>query len=94
MNNVEIKIKEGFVLRQVAGEYMVVPVGETNGTFYGMIRLNKVGAFLWEKCSERTTKKEVLDAVLEHYEVETEQAEKKMWKYFSDKLKNAGLLEA
>lgn len=93
MNNVEIKIKEGFVLRQVAGEYMVVPVGETNGTFYGMIRLNKVGAFLWEKCSERTTKKEVLDAVLEHYEVETEQAEKDV-EVFLDKLKNAELLEA
>ena len=55
--------------------------------------MNKVGAFLWEKCSERTTKKEVLDAVLEHYEVETEQAEKDV-EVFLDKLKNAGLLEA
>ena len=43
----KIKIKEGFLLRKVAGDHVVVPVGEAGKVFHGMIRLNDTGAFLW-----------------------------------------------
>ena len=47
----KIKIKEGFLLRKVAGDHVVVPVGEAGKVFHGMIRLNDTGAFLWEPVS-------------------------------------------
>lgn len=38
----KIKIKEGFLLRKVAGDHVVVPVGEAGKVFHGMIRLNEI----------------------------------------------------
>ena len=43
-----MKIKNGFVVRKVGGESVVVPVGEMSKEFHGMINLNETGAFLWE----------------------------------------------
>ena len=42
-----MKIKEGFILREVAGNYIVVAVGSAVKQFNGVITLNETGAFLW-----------------------------------------------
>ena len=47
------------MLRKVAGDHVVVPVGEAGKVFHGMIRLNDTGAFLWEQCRKETTKEQV-----------------------------------
>ena len=44
-----MKIKDGFMLREVASQTMVVAIGEASKTFNGIIRLNPTGKFLWEK---------------------------------------------
>ena len=49
----KIKLKNGFLLREIAGENVVVPVDEARELFRGMIQLNGVGAFLWKLCSRR-----------------------------------------
>lgn len=87
-----IKIKDGFLLREVAGDYVVVPVGDATKTFYGMIQLNASGAFFWEQCRKETTKERVLQAVTEKYEVEESLASKDL-EHFLDQLRNAGILE-
>lgn len=69
-----MKIKEGFMLREVAGSYVVVPVGKAAVDFNGMITLNEVGAFLWKQMEHDCTKEELLKAVLEEYEVSEERA--------------------
>ncbi len=69
-----MKIKKGFVLRVVAGESVVVPVGEMSKTFHGMINLNETGAFLWKFFSEEHTVEEGVEALLQEYEVERELA--------------------
>ena len=38
-----MKIKEGFMLRNVADNYIVVPVGKASLEFKGLINLNGVG---------------------------------------------------
>ena len=40
-----MKIKEGYLLREVAGSNIVVPIGEGELNFSGVITLNDVGAF-------------------------------------------------
>ena len=70
-----MKIKNGFVIRKVGGERVVVPVGEMSKTFHGMVRLNETGAFLWKKLSEADiTLDELVDAMLKEYEVDRETA--------------------
>ena len=70
-----MKIKKGFVLRQVGSENVVVPVGEMSKIFHGMINLNETGAFLWRFFSEEHTAEEALQALCNEYEGEREQVE-------------------
>lgn len=70
-----MKIKEGYMLREVAGSYAVVPMGKEAADFSGMITLNEMGAFLWKHLEKETTKEELLKAVLAEYEVEAERAQ-------------------
>ena len=65
-----MKIKNGFVLRVVGGESVVVPVGEMSKKFHGMINLNETGAFLWKFFTEEHTVEEGVQALLAEYEVE------------------------
>ena len=71
-----MKIKNGFVLREVGGESVVVPVGEMSKQFHGMINLNETGAFLWKFFSQEHTIDEGVSALLTEYEVEEEIARK------------------
>ena len=43
-----MRIKNGYVLQKIADEYIVVPIGEEADRLHGVIRLNDVGAFLWD----------------------------------------------
>ena len=38
-----MRIKEGFVLREVAGQAMVIATGEASKEFHGMVKLNESG---------------------------------------------------
>ena len=84
----KIKIKEGFLLRKVAGDHVV----EAGKVFHGMIRLNDTGAFLWEQCRKETTKEQVLQAMAEKYEVDESVAADDLDR-FLQQLRNAEILE-
>ena len=83
-----MKIKKGFVLRSVGGEYVVVPVGELSKTFHGMINLNETGAFMWKFFTEDHTMEEGVAAVCGEYEVEKERAEEDVKKFMETLEKN------
>lgn len=65
-----MKIDKQFVLRQIAGDYVIIPTGKTTLDFNGLITVNEQGAFLWEKLSQDTTEAELTAALLEEYEVD------------------------
>lgn len=65
-----MKIDKQFVLRQIAGDYVIIPTGKTTLDFNGLITVNEQGAFLWEKLSQDTTLAELVAALLEEYEVD------------------------
>ncbi len=71
-----MKIKEGFVIRCVGGENIVVPVGEMSKQFRGMINLNVTGAFLWKFYTQEHSLEEGVAALLEEYDVEETLARK------------------
>lgn len=65
-----MKIRDGFLLKEVAGKHIVVAVGEQSVDFSGVISLNLVGAFLWTLLESETDEKALLDALLEKYDVD------------------------
>ena len=87
-----MKIKEGFVLRQVADATIVVPSGKTSLDFNGMITLNDTGAFLWKLLESETDEQAVLEAMLGEYDVDEETARAGVEK-FVGRLREEGLLE-
>ena len=70
-----MKIKNGFVVRSVGGENVVVPVGEMSKKFHGMINLNETGAFLWKFYTQERSVEEGVSALCGEYEVEREIAQ-------------------
>ena len=60
----KMKIKDGFVLEKVGGEYLAVAVGELADSFNGMVRLNETGAFLWNLLTEAEYTREELSEKL------------------------------
>lgn len=69
-----MKIKEGFLLRQVAGQNVVLPSG-SELDLNMMITLNGTGAFLWERLQSETDEKALVAALLAEYDVDKETAE-------------------
>lgn len=72
----DMKIKNGFTLRNMCGEHIVMPTGKNISQFDGTIVLNDVAAFVWEKLSDGCSREELLEAILSQFEVGREQAEK------------------
>lgn len=69
-----MKIKEGFILRQVAGNHVVVPIGQAVLDFNGMMNLNDTGAFLFERMIEGTTREELIKALVNAYQIDEQLA--------------------
>ena len=70
-----MKIKEGFILRSICGEYVVVGEGLTQVNFNKMLSLNESAAYLWkEVLGMEFTRQDMAQLLLDKYEVTPEQA--------------------
>ncbi len=86
-------IKKGFVAKEIAGQYVVVALGEASKIFNGIIKLNESGKFIWDLLAIGKEKDDVIAALLEEYEgVDRETAEKDL-DNFVNVLKGANILE-
>lgn len=43
-----MRIKKEFVLREIAGDYVIIPTGKTVLEFNGLITVNEVGVSIWK----------------------------------------------
>lgn len=88
----DMKIKSSFILREVAGEYLVVPTGENIEIFDGAIVLNEISAFVWKKLENGTSRDELLADILDEYDVEQNIAEQDLDDLL-DRMRSYGVLE-
>lgn len=88
-----MRIKEGYMLREAAGETVVVPFGEEALNFQGIISLNETGAFLWRQLEQGCEVDTLVKALLNEYEIDADTANDDV-KYFVEKVKKAGVLDA
>ena len=87
-----MKIKDGFVLRTVGDNSVVIALGERAKEFNAMISLNEVGAFLWKQLENGAEEQGLVLALLNKYEADEEIAKKDV-KKFVEKLQEAELLD-
>lgn len=87
-----MKIKSGYIVRPVAGSYVVVATGEKTVDFNGIMTLNETGNFLWEKLIDGATKEELVEAMLAEYDVDADTATADIERFLT-KLEEADLAE-
>lgn len=87
-----MKIKNGFILRKVGEQNVVVAIGEASRSFNGIIRLNESGRYLWEKLQRDISQQELLQAMLNDFDIDENTANADISAFIA-KLEGAGLLE-
>lgn len=67
-----MNIKREFVLREIAGDLLLVPTGKTALDLNGMLTLNDVGAEIWKMLPEVKDEEEIVQRLLSEYEAPAE----------------------
>ncbi len=78
-----MKIKEGFLVKKIAGDYLVVPTGDNIVDFAVAVSLNETGAFLWEQLKNDTTLEKLSEALVSEYGIEKSDAENDVLDYIN-----------
>jgi len=78
-----LKIKDGFIVREILDSYMAVPVGERTREVHGVIALNETGAFLWKMLEEDTSEDKLIASMVKEYEITEKTAKDDIKEYLS-----------
>ena len=87
-----MKIKKGFVLREVGGKMIAVATGEAGRDFHSMVTLNASGRVLWEELSKGSDVDGMVAALTAIYEISKEKAREDV-EGFVAKLRSANIIE-
>lgn len=87
-----MKVSTNFSLRDIAGEHVVVPIGEAASQIYGIMTLNDSGLLLWNLLKQDCREEDLTAALLAEYEVDGEAASRDV-KIFLDQLRRVSILE-
>ncbi|MDD3173825.1 MAG: PqqD family protein [Herbinix sp.] len=86
-----MKRKEGFMLRSIGSQYIVVALGNASKDFNGVIRLNKTAKLLWEQLTNERNEGQLVSAMMEQYDVDETTAKSDVTEFII-KIRNAGLI--
>ena len=86
-----MKLEKEFVLREIAGDYVIIPVGKTVIEFNGLITVNEVGVSIWNMLQNEVTFDQIVQGILNEYEVEESVAREDI-REFLDQLIDGGIL--
>lgn len=86
-----MRIEKEFILREIAGDYIIIPTGSTVLEFNGLLTVNEVGVTLWNLLQKEVSMEDLVEAVVAEYEVEEAVAREDIQK-FLDTLTENGIL--
>lgn len=87
-----MKIRSGYMLRQVMDVYVVLGIGSEAYNPNQIMSVNETGAFLWGLLEKGAEKQELVDSLTKEYEVDVQTAEKDV-EDFLDRLREKALIE-
>lgn len=88
-----MKANQSFILREIAGEHILIPVGSAALQVHGMITVSESGLLLYQKLQNECSEEELVDALLGEYDVDRDVAEADV-KAFLDQMRQVGILQA
>lgn len=65
-----MKTNPEFIARDIAGELVLVPVGDAAKNYAGLVTCNEVGAFIWKTLDNEKSMDELVEAILDEFEVD------------------------
>ena len=87
-----LKAKKDYVLRKIADENILVPIGKGIANFSGVIYVNDSAAFLWKLLQSDTTIVKLEEALVAEYKISEKLAKEDVQK-FIDILEQHNMLE-
>lgn len=69
-----MKVSGDFIMREIAGEHILVPVGAAAAKFNGLITMNEVGKYIVDLLAEEHTVQELVEKITGEYDVEAQTA--------------------
>ncbi len=87
-----MRIKDGFILKDVAGSKIVIATGDQRLNFNGVMTFNEVGAQVFNMLDGTRTIDEIAKAIAEEYSVSEEVVKKDVIRLI-EKMKGQGLIE-
>ena len=87
-----MKAREGFILRNLTGEYLLMPKGEKIKNYDSVVLMNELSAFVWGKMQNPVTQSDLLEAVLNEYDVDEKTAREDLDGLLAE-LKEAGVID-
>ncbi len=87
-----MKIKKEMILREIAGENILVPIGDAVLDLNGLFMITETGVFIWKILTEVETEDEILNKLLEEYEIDEETAKNDVAEFLK-KLRGFGIID-
>ena len=69
-----MRIKDGFIKKQILDDMVVVATGEAGKDFEGLVRLNETASFIWDEVSQGKSLDQITKDMVDRYEVDEDQA--------------------
>lgn len=79
-----MKSNKDYLLREIAGDHILVPTGEASQKLNGMIQLSETAAFIWESVDHAKNLQEIIDEVLNEFEVDRETASQDVYGFLRE----------
>jgi hypothetical protein len=83
-----MKIEKEFVLREIAGDYIIIPTGKTVLELNGLITVNEVGVTIWNMLQQNVELEDLVQGVLAEYEVDEATARADVQEFIAQLEKN------
>lgn len=86
-----MKLKLQLVKRDIAGDIILVPVGEATSSIQGLITINETGAAIWDALPEADNEDAIVDKLYEQFDAERDELRKDVDE-FLDKLRELNII--
>ena len=87
-----MKRSENYLLKELMGSFVLVPVGDAAIDFNGVITLNESAKFLWDAAVGEFEINDLVDALIREYEIDIETATNGA-ELFVKRMKEEGCIE-
>lgn len=86
-----MKVDNNIIVREIAGEYILIPTGETALRMTGIFAMTEVGAEIWKRLCDGKDEDTIVGELLAEYEVDEETLRADYHDFF-DRLVESGLV--